>query len=185
MRSGLILLGSLVLSAVIANNGRANDLSAFDCGSNALFLLLHYKGMNQNIHQVLAALPARNKRGFSMAEISNASAKLGLPLSGELISASQMPPNMPVIAYFRKSENGHFAVLRPVGTTGTMVQLIDPPFAPQIVDYKQLSQSPQWNGKLLVPRDSWKLPVWTWIVVSTVAVVAFVASLAKPRSRSH
>ena len=54
-----------------------------------------------------------------------------------------------------RRKGGHYVVLRPVGTTGTMVQVIEPPHAPWITDYRRLFAARPWTGRILLPREPW------------------------------
>jgi hypothetical protein len=57
--------------------------------------------------------------------------------------------------FLKDGKGGHFAVLRPVGTTGTMVQVLDPPNAPWIGDCTQVMSTKAWTGRVLIARDPW------------------------------
>ncbi|APW61420.1 hypothetical protein [Paludisphaera borealis] len=55
-------------------------------------------------------------------------------------------------------EARHVTVLRPVGTRGTMVQVIDPPAPPWITDYDRLFINNVWTDRILIPRPPWYSP---------------------------
>jgi hypothetical protein len=77
-----------------------------------------------------------------------------------------LPLRRPAIAYLSGLRAGHFVTLRPVGITGTMVQVIDPPDASRIMDYQPLLARPDWTGRLLVPRTAGDdLAEWSWFLV--------------------
>jgi len=124
-----------------------------------------------------------------MAEISDAADKLGFPLTGIATTRGELTPEKTVIAFFRDSQEGHFAVIRPMGNTRTLVQLIDPPYASRTIDYKQLIDSNSWTGRLLVPRDPW----WSrfqnstsiGLVAGLIAVAGFLVPWAVRRSPRH
>ena len=90
-----------------------------------------------------------------MAELKAAAKLLGLDLEGVRFDKRDTALDRPVIAFLKDAKGGHFAILRPVGTTGTMVQVIDPPHAPWITDYERLFASKPWMGRILVPSDPW------------------------------
>lgn len=79
----------------------------------------------------------------------------------------------PVIGYFHDGRTGHFAVLNPLGQRGTLIQRIDPPHAPRVMDAAQLFSSRSWTGKMLRPSD----PRWTYFLGSTALLSLTVAAL--------
>lgn len=97
-----------------------------DCGVNALFVLLRLEGVPVTLDRLEATLPRRQPDGYSMAELAAAARSLGLSLEGVRFDRGDRPPDRPAIMFLKDGQGGHFAVLRPVGTTGTMVQVIDP-----------------------------------------------------------
>ena len=131
------------------------ETTTLDCGVNALFVLLHLEGRPIPYDRLESALPHHRPDGYSMAELAAASASLGLPLDGVKFVKGDRPLDRPAIAFFQNARGGHFAVLRPVGTTGTMVQLIDPPHVPTIVDYDRVLGLKGWTGRILVPSTPW------------------------------
>jgi hypothetical protein len=159
MRPGLILAWTAALVAARSLPARAESAIAtapvYDCGPNAVYLLLHVAGRPVTLDAVRAALPPRHPDGYSMTELAGLSRALGLPLEGVRFQKRDVPLDRPAIAFFDDGRAGHFAVLRPVGTTGTMVQVIDPPRVPRVVDYDRLFADTPWAGRLLVPRDAW------------------------------
>ena len=90
-----------------------------------------------------------------MAELSEASSRLGLEVDGVRLTIGDQPLDRPALVFLEDASGGHFAVLRPVGRTGTMVQVIDPPSPPWIADYERLLSAKPWTGRILVPRDAW------------------------------
>lgn len=128
-----------------------------DCGTNALFVLHRLENRSITLDKVTAVLPTRHPKGYSMRELSTASRSLGIDLEGVHFGNGDKALTRPAIAFVEDKRGGHYAVLRPLGTTGTMVQLIDPPHAPWITDYATLFSSRNWTGRILIPRGTW----WT------------------------
>ena len=124
-----------------------------DCGVDALFILLWLEGRQATLDRLDAALPPRRPDGYSMGELKAAAANLGLILDGVRFNKGDKPLKRPAIAFLEDGSAGHFAVLRPVGTTGTMVQVIDPPHVPWIADYERILSTRSWTGRILVPRE--------------------------------
>lgn len=111
-----------------------------DCGTNALFVLMALNGGEADLDRIRSALPAPHELGYSMLELRSAARRCGLNLIGETFRPTNVPLRGPVIAYRpgHKPASGHFVVLRPVGSHNTVVQIIDPPYAPRIVEYAVL-----------------------------------------------
>lgn len=66
-------------------------------------------------------------------------------------------------------------VVRPVGHTGKLVQVLEANTIPVIVDAKDLFSSPEWTGLALVPsRPNW--PARILGGVSAIAAVGLVSS---------
>jgi hypothetical protein len=157
-RRARLSLVVLLAQAVTARGAGPGETTKPDCGVNALFVLLRLEGRPVTLDRLESALPARRPDGYSMAELSAAAGSLGLGLEGVRFAKGDRALNRPAIAFLRDAKGGHFAVLRPVGTTGTMVQVIDPPAAPWIADYDRLFAARTWTGRILVPRDPWPIP---------------------------
>lgn len=90
-----------------------------------------------------------------MAELTAVADSFGWNLEGVRFAKGDRALDRPAIAFVKEAKGGHFAVLRPVGTTGTTVQVIDPPHVPWITDYDRLFASRHWTGRILQPRDPW------------------------------
>jgi ABC-type bacteriocin/lantibiotic exporter with double-glycine peptidase domain len=147
----------MIVLALTTSGGAAERTATttLDCGANALFVLLRLEGRPVTLAQLERALPPRRTEGYSMAELAASSAALGFRLDGVRFGKGDQVLTRPVIAFFKSAEGGHFAVLRPVGTTGTMVQVIDPPHVSRIVDYTQVLSAKSWTGRILTARDAW------------------------------
>jgi hypothetical protein len=151
--AGFLVIGLTAASPAVRTDDR--ETIRLDCGVNALYVLLNLEGHPSSIDQLLSALPAPQPDGYSMAELADAARARGLPLDGVRLAKGDPSPVRPVIAFLNDPRGGHFAVLRPVGTTRTMVQVIDPPSAPWIADLDRVVGSKNWTGKVLTPRDHW------------------------------
>jgi Peptidase C39 family len=150
-------LCSIMLLALFSNASGATSEETMksDCGVNALFVLFELEGRQVTFDRLERALPARHPDGYSMAELAAASRTLGLRLEGVRFASGDKALNRPAIAFLNDAKGGHFAVLCPVGTTGTMVQVIDSPSAHWIGDYDRVLTARPWTGRILVRRDVW------------------------------
>ena len=172
----LALAAMILFTQSVADSAAAPDeRTRLDCGVNALFMLFHLQGHKVTLDRLEAALPAqRHPDGYSLAELKAAAAVLGMNLEGIQLDKGDKPPGYPAIAFVRDARGGHFAIIRPVGNTGSMIQVIDPPSAPWIADYKDIVSEKVWTGRVLVPQDAWIVRNW----ISGLAVVAGFALLA-------
>src|SRR5579883_1705443 len=144
---GPILTLCLLLAsarAVCADTAGPGQESKLDCGVNALFILLRLEGRPITLDRLYTVLPPRHGDGYSMAELAAAARSLGLRLGGVRFFRGDQALDRPASAFIKDARGGHFMVLRPVGTTGTMVQVIDPPSAPLMTDYDRLLASRPW-----------------------------------------
>ena len=155
LRVGCLCALPAACSALAAGPSPSKDSRTPDCGVNALSILLRLDGRPATLDRITSALPERHPSGYSMAELSDAAKRLGLRLEGVRLTKAETPLDRPAIAFLNDARGGHFAVLRPVGTTGTLVQVIDPPHPPWITDYDRILAARPWTGKVLVPASGW------------------------------
>jgi ABC-type bacteriocin/lantibiotic exporter with double-glycine peptidase domain len=178
----LARLGLIVLLVPAANVRAAatDERTKLDCGVNALFILLRLEGRPVSLDRLLDSLPPRHPDGYSMDELTAASRTLGLELEGIRFAKGDEPPKRPAIAFVKDDRGGHFAVLRPVGTTGTMVQVIDPPSPPWIGDFDRIIGTKIWTGRILVARE----PRLAQRSITAILIIAgFAALMYMVRSR--
>jgi hypothetical protein len=174
----------VLCSPTIASATSPDETTTLDCGTNALFVLLNLEGAPVSVDRLNTLLPERRPDGYSMTELQSAAISLGLPLQGIRFTKGDEPPGRPSIAFFKDARGGHFSVLRPVGATGTMVQVIDPPHAPRIIDYDRLIAAPNRTGRILVPPARWTLlraAPWVFIAAGFVLIAAGM-SRKRPRA---
>lgn len=159
------------------------DLSALSCGPNSLYVLLDLLGRRANLGDTLRVLPAPHPRGYSLLEIREAARRRGLDLWCGHLTRENTPLDRPVIAFFDGSQTrtGHYAVLVPVGQTGTMVQMIDPPYYPVIVDYKDIIPVRS-SIKILYPLSFWQSKWFPVAIIASITII-FSAIYLLPRSR--
>ncbi len=79
----------------------------------------------------------------------------------------------PMLVFLNRGEHGHFLVLRPVGTTGKLVQVVDSVNPPAVIDKTALFAAKSWTGLALIPDEprSWVLPAR--IAAAVVLVLGF------------
>jgi len=183
-QGGAALALGVVLALVptaCARSTRPESKTDLDCGVNALFVLLQIEGCPVALDRLESALPPRHTDGYSMTELASAARSLGLSLEGVRFVKGDSALDRAGIAFVKDAKGGHFLVLRPVGTTGTMVQVIDPPHVPVITDYDRLFTSRAWTGRILQPRDPWHVRHAIPLVLAALSVP--LASFAVWRQR--
>jgi hypothetical protein len=163
-----LLLIPTVLAILAGDAVTCSAQSAYtppDCGTNALFLMMKLEGMSVGLEEIELALPARNEFGYSMLELQSTARRCGLSLVGKSFGPGNAPLRGPAIAYRpgHKPASGHFVVLRPVGSNDTVVQVIDPPYAPRLIDYPTLFGG---NGQpIMILRRTAGLEGWLSIAI--------------------
>ena len=165
---------------------RADEMEPhlLDCGPNSLFILLKLTGHEADLNAITRSLPPRDSAGYSLSELQTAASKFGLRLNGVRFDKRNSPLSQPAIAYIMTLGEGHFIILKPVGVTGKMVQIIDPPSAPVITDYDQLLAARSWTGRLLIPRSKTDyLLSWLWTALPFIFFLLSVNVLRRIKLR--
>lgn len=151
-----IMMTGLVGMSMATNAPEPGPKTTPDRGANALYLLLGFEQREVGLDRLLETLPEAVREGYSLSELQRAAGRLGLETEGVVDSKRAGVWDRPAIAHVQSpGEPGHYMVVRPVGQSGTKVQVIDPPFVPRIVDRDRLREMPQWTGHLLRRRDPW------------------------------
>lgn len=179
---------ALALAMVVAAPGTSYSDGSFtppDCGMNSLYILLGLNGIHVSLEDLHVLLPPRSNDGFSLQELRGAANRCGLELWGVRLTRDNLPLDRPVLAHFGAAQGrlGHYAVLVPVGETGTMVQMIDPPFHPKMIDYASMMPAAS-SIKVLYPLRFWERRRFHVILVGVV-LVAVALPLGMRGSRGY
>ena len=148
----LILLSLVLLKPTIAHDSEQEMAITFpDCGTQSLYLLLRLEKIGVKLADLESTLAPMSETGHSMSELRDAGVKLGLRVRG--IRLSEVSPNFdrPLLARLNRDPHGHFVVVRGVGHSGRLVQVLDPNLEPRIMEVSDLLKSPEWTGYVLVP----------------------------------
>ena len=151
---GLALVVSLT-SQVPTPPNHAAASNKDDCGVAALLVMLRTQGKNVSMADVQSALPKRSELGHSMAELRDAARSFGVKLVGVQLPSRPESFNRPCLVILKGREGGHYVVVRPVGSSGGLVQVIDSRTDPEVGDAERLFRSPMWTGMALVPASTW------------------------------
>ena len=174
---GIVFLGLTQCNNICAAG--VEEKTKLNCGVNALFLLLRLEEIPVTLDRLELALPPLRPNGYSMAELATVGASLGLQLEGVQFARGDSPLDRPAIAFLKDAKGGHFAVLRPVGSTGTMVQVIDPPHVPWIADYDRVFSAKPWTGRILVRCDAWIVRNMISLLMAVAGCILLVAGITR------
>ena len=154
-----------------------------DCGMDSLYILLKLNGTHASLEELRRILPPRRNDGYSLLELQGAAGRWGLNLRGVRFTRDNVPLDRPAIAHFGAAQGrpGHYAVLVPVGDTGTMVQMIDPPYHPKIIDYASIIP-PGSSIEILYSLRFWETRSFLALGVG-VLLVAIAITLTMSRRR--
>ena len=159
------MLASIAVVLGLASFGGAADESgddpAIDCGPAALLALGAVEGRPIDYDRIAARLPQR-REGHSMRELRDVARSFGLTLDGGYVGKDLRLIDRPMLAFIHdKGEKiDHFLVVRPVGHTGRLAQVIDSNGPPRVLDKAEIVASSQWTGVVLLPRRT------NWVALS-------------------
>lgn len=155
--SSLIVLALPLGAATQGDEEAAGIDDVVDCGTMSLGALLLLEGYPAEPDLLLARLRPSSPAGPSLEELRDAAAAYGLKLRAVRLDNDERAVDRPMIVFFRRTGHGHFQVVRPVGHTGKLAEVIDPNWPPAIVDKAALFATPGWTGIALVPdrRPGW------------------------------
>lgn len=149
-------------------------IKSYDCGTIALFYFLRLQGNPVDIGQVEAILPPTRSRGYTMKELRDAGRALGTDTRGAQVKRQDDALDRPMLVFLRQGDHGHYAVIRPVGHSGKLVQVIDQARPPEVMEKSDLFASPEWTGLVLIPSGpDWRTrTAFALIMVASALLVA-------------
>lgn len=172
MRSSLRITCSLLVYSLLnlgAGMGgeRGDDVpnKIPNCGAIALYQLCQIEQNRASWETVCSRLGQPPKAGYSMKELRDAAQGLGMELSGVKLEMTTRPLDRPGVFFIKRGDEGHFLVIRPVGFTRKMVQVLDGVQTPEVIDASKLESLPGWTGLALLPKRS----RWFNLTISTLA----------------
>jgi hypothetical protein len=90
------------------------------------------------------------KHEYTLGELRAAAERAGFPLDGIRLRRDRAPQRASLV-YLHNGRFGHFNVIRPVGHSGTLVQVLDGDKHARVVDFPTLYSRAEWTGLALVP----------------------------------
>ena len=145
----LIAMAMLDLDDEITNVAQPSS-DEKQCGVNALYIVAKLYDIPCDLESLSTQFPPGNPEGYSMQDVQTAASKIGIRLEGVKCNKEAFPQNKIAIVRVTHEQSGHFIVVRPIGTTGKMVQVLDPLAEPYVIDVERLTNSEGWTGHLLV-----------------------------------
>ena len=165
----LFIFFLLLNTPALAASTSLAESESFDCGTLALFTLLRADGKTVRLAEVVSSLPSPVQGGFSVDDICRAARRMGLDVFPTRLQPGKCP-DRPALAFLRAGTNRHFLVVRPVGHSGRLLQVIDSRGTPFVVEAEEFLASPQWTGIVIIPR---RLD-WTLVLSTCTALGAAV-----------
>ena len=152
------------------------------CGRQSLYILSRLEGRPVP-RDATSTLLKFGEESISMADLRAEAATLGLSLVGVKLPSGPVAPDRPAIVFMDRRPHGHFLVIRPVGTTGRLVQVLDPNREPEVVDARSLYASSEWTGLALVPeRRSWRarIAIAAGVLAALLGSVVLITRKSRP-----
>jgi hypothetical protein len=139
---------------------------------------MRLKGIPSSFERLRLAASTPGEHGQSLLDIKNLAARHGVDLL-----PVQLGPAIdgPLILHLNRPPRGHFVVIRPVGHTGKLVQVIDGARDPVVLDLEALRQLDEWSGYALIPRRGPN----RWVVIPAASGAILAGWLAWSRARQR
>ena len=145
------------------------------------YILAHFLGRPCSLRSLEKVRQSGEDPTLSVRELKDFANRYGIDLQTQIFRRNQRSLDRPAIAFLQLPGEGHFVVVRPIGSQGRMVQMIDSGHVPQVMDYEQLFSIPAWTGVILIPR-SFSERTLPWFGAVAASVGSFVAlKLARKR----
>jgi|GEM_PF-6261486 len=155
--------------------------SSMSCGPVALTTLLHLEGRRVASNSVNAQFPDRPRH--SMAELRQVAHRFGMELRGVRLDESNWPLDRPALVLFERRGSGHFAILRSVGHSNKLAQVIDPNHEVSVLDVERIFASPSWTGAALIPTRPRDLQARYIFALCIGLILLMALSVIKGRGR--
>lgn len=117
-----------------------------------MYIFLKISKYEYSLDTVKNSLPANSPDGYSMQDLCVTGNKLGLDLAGVKITDDAFVFEEPSIVLLKGGKNGYYVVVRPIGRSGKLIQIIDPAGSIEVVEWRALRKSSYWTGLALMPR---------------------------------
>jgi ABC-type bacteriocin/lantibiotic exporter with double-glycine peptidase domain len=155
----------------------------WDCGTVALYHLLRLEGRSVDPDRLREALGASGPEAHSFRQLISAGRRFGLTLDAVVLPKQRPSIDGPTLIFLKSGPEGHFVVVRPIGHTGLLWQVIDGERIPAVADAQRLFRSQSWTGLALVPRRKNYLLLFAVGVVFCCAIALAIVAWYRRRRR--
>lgn len=173
----LMMLGAAVAASwphLATADDEPSRADSWDCGTVAVYHLLRLTGHSLDLGGLRSVLGTPGPQGHPFRELREAAGHFGLAVDAVMLPKQRSAIQGPVLLFAKLGREGHFFVVRPVGHTGQLVQILDGDHAPSVVDAEKLFNSAGWTGLALVPhRPNLIVMAASGLTVGCLAVFAF------------
>ena len=171
---GCLLNLSIVVQAGQQRSTAPDKPELYECGVLSLYTFLRLNNVAVKLQDLDDVINPSQTDGHTLKELRDAGKKFGLRLIGVHLRKGQTI-SAPVIIYFKSGRHGHYAVLRPVGHTGKLVQLMDTLApVPEVSDFSVVTSRTDWTGICLMRKDVDVVSMLTFLVgCLTVGISVF------------
>ncbi|MDX2036967.1 MAG: cysteine peptidase family C39 domain-containing protein [Isosphaeraceae bacterium] len=169
-----LLLFALVL---LAQGGRADvprateGTKSLPCGLSSLYFLGKFYGKEISLDDLRAHLRTDSDGNCSFRDMIEAGRRTGLELVAYRLRPTD-PIDRPMIVALEHGHGGHFVAVHPVGHTGKLVQVLDYPEDPSLLDESVFRSSHRWTGIVLVPKSPRVLIAYAVILLGVLLCAA-------------
>lgn len=172
------LIGLVVWSTQVAGEDMPTGHHQYDCGTLALHTLLAVEGRPTPLDVLTSKLPPPGPDGYSMKELRDTAESLGFPLLGVKLPPAPRTLDRCALVFQNERNHGHFLVIRPVGHSGRLIQVIDPAGDPVVIEGEDLYRTPGWTGLgLVASRTRWTPRILLVLAISFSLCVALLAAV--------
>jgi hypothetical protein len=178
-RLGLLLAHLCLLgNSATASAPLPEVVGPWECGAVSLYHLLRVEQTQVEFPRLQEILGPADASGYSFHDIQKAAGKFGVRLDAVLLDNHRSGLQRPLILFTKQGDEGHFIVVRPVGHTGSLVQVLDGDREPVAIDADRLIASRAWTGLALVPRRADSLSI-AFFATALACLAGFL--ITKPR----
>lgn len=178
-------IATLIAAALFPVAASASDTEGhIPCGVSTLFMMARLQGLPVTLEEVELSLGPGSAGGHTLAELILAGGSFGLKLQAVKFDPDGFQPNAPLIAHLTRNDMGHYVILQPVGHSGHLIQVLDPPDLVEVLDSDDFARTSGWRGVALAPAKNHAASslLLTFLIASAIVVMLFYLILRFIRS---
>ena len=138
-----------LLVMLLCEGSLVTESQLYDCGTLSVrnFLALH--GKSVPLHVITEKLPTPCPDGFTIKQFRDAIRSLGIKVNGVKIPRQAKALDREMLMLLKHDTHGHYVVIRPVGPSGTLIQIVDGLEPPRVLEKTKLVDGESWTGIVL------------------------------------